>query len=142
VTASKNHKTLDVTIGGIRFVATLPTAKTDTSAVEMRHMRAWERWIVETICERGSPSAEGFRFLRQRSGLKAAEVAALLGVREETISRWENGKSEVSAATWDIAIAMANDRVHGRTDTIDRLRRRQKAWMTAPKRVEMPAVRA
>lgn len=36
------------------------------------------------------------RFLRKQMNLKANELADILGVTKQTVSRWENGKTEVS----------------------------------------------
>ncbi|MCX5744646.1 MAG: helix-turn-helix domain-containing protein [Proteobacteria bacterium] len=43
---------------------------------------------------RGVRSGVEFKFLRKLAGLQANEVAALFGVRPETVSRWERGTIE------------------------------------------------
>lgn len=49
------------------------------------------RVLAEAIVDRGIQSAADFKFVRKAIGLKAAELAALLDVTAETVSRWERG---------------------------------------------------
>lgn len=43
-------------------------------------------------------SAKGFRSLRNRLGLSAAELGRLIGVGAQTVYNWENGKTSPRAA--------------------------------------------
>lgn len=54
------------------------------------------KWIAEYLVRKQSPlTGAEFRFLRQQMGMRAAELAAFLGVTPVTVSRWENGKETV-----------------------------------------------
>lgn len=53
-----------------------------------------ERVVAEGVIARGVRTGEDFRYVRKAAGLKAVDVAALLGVRPETVSRWERGELE------------------------------------------------
>lgn len=46
------------------------------------------------------PSAAGLTWMRKALGLTGKRAAELLGVRAETVSRWENGAADVDRASW------------------------------------------
>jgi putative zinc finger/helix-turn-helix YgiT family protein len=54
-----------------------------------------ERAAADVLVERGLRTAAEFRFVRKMAGLKATELADLLDVRPETVSRWERGEVEI-----------------------------------------------
>jgi DNA-binding transcriptional regulator YiaG len=131
--------TLDVTIGGLHFQAKFQRAETKANAVEARRLRHFEKFVVEMLCQFAKPSPEGFQFLRTRSRIKAADFAELINVTPETVSRWENDKNEMPALAWELMVSIAEEKLQGKTDTLDRLRRRRLARETAPKLLKMPA---
>lgn len=62
-----------------------------------------ERGDLEIACAvamRGAPAGDGFRFMRHVMRLRAGELAALLTVTPETVSRWENGQRAVDPIAW------------------------------------------
>lgn len=63
-----------------------------------------------------------FKWFRKSAGLKATELAEILGVTAETISHWENGHTEPTRTMWAIMDALVEDEIAGRTTTLDRLR--------------------
>ena len=63
-----------------------------------------------------------FKHLRKTLGLKATNLADLLGVTSETISRWENGHNEPDRAVWATLEQLVDDHYGNRTTTLDRLR--------------------
>lgn len=123
---------LEKTIGGIRFEATVPVADTKVPSAEARHLIAFEREIARTLCARGKPTADGFKFLRERSRIKASEFAELVNVKPETISRWENEHNAVPGAAWELIVILASERLAGQTSTLDALRERQKSRTDSP----------
>jgi transcriptional regulator with XRE-family HTH domain len=79
--------------------------------------------------------------MRQTTGLKGRELAALLDVRPETVSRWEQGKRPVDRATFAILRQLLLDRLHQCRATVDYLEslgRRQRL----PRRVTVVINRA
>lgn len=54
-----------------------------------------EREIAAVLVARGVRTAAEFKFVRKVAGFRANEIAELLGVRPETVSRWERGEAEV-----------------------------------------------
>lgn len=61
---------------------------------------------------------------RKLAGLRAAELAELLGVTAETVSRWENGHRQAEPAVWNAFADLVDDALRGSTATRDRLSRR------------------
>jgi putative zinc finger/helix-turn-helix YgiT family protein len=83
-----------------------------------------QRFQLAACCEladAGVDSGEALRHMRKALGLRAAELARLLDVRPETISHWETGKARPNRAAFVAVCAMADDALHGRTTTRDRL---------------------
>lgn len=54
-----------------------------------------EREVARVLVARGIRSGRDFKYVRKVAGLRAAEVAGLLDVRPETVSRWERDELEV-----------------------------------------------
>lgn len=54
-------------------------------------VRRQERLIAAALVERGVRNGRDFKLVRKAAGLRANELAQLLDVRPETVSRWENG---------------------------------------------------
>ena len=48
--------------------------------------------IAAGVVERGIQTGKEFRFIRKKVDLRSNELAALLDVTPETVSRWEKGK--------------------------------------------------
>lgn len=79
---------------------------------------------LAVACElalRAPPSGEGFRFIRRALGLKAMDLALLLRVTPETVSRWENDQRMVDANAWISVGALALERASLPTQTLQRL---------------------
>jgi DNA-binding transcriptional regulator YiaG len=82
---------------------------------------------VDLACARlladlGNATGGAFRFLRRSLRFKATDVATLLRVRPETISRWENSDRQVDRAAWLALAAIVDDRIQDRRTTEDRIR--------------------
>ncbi len=50
-----------------------------------------EQKMAAELVRLGAHSSEAFKFMRKIAGLKSNELAGLLGVKPETVSRWESG---------------------------------------------------
>ena len=54
-----------------------------------------EREIATVLVHRGVRTAAEFKFVRKMAGFRANEIAERLGVRPETVSRWERCEAEI-----------------------------------------------
>ncbi len=70
----------------------------------------------------GARSGALLSWTRRSLGLLATDLAALLGITAETVSRWENDRVEPEPAVWNVIADLVDDRLEGRTRTEDRLR--------------------
>jgi DNA-binding transcriptional regulator YiaG len=54
-----------------------------------------EQEVAAKLVERGIRDGKEFQFVRKVAEIKATDLADLLGVRAETVSRWERGEQPV-----------------------------------------------
>jgi putative zinc finger/helix-turn-helix YgiT family protein len=57
-----------------------------------------EQRVAKALVDAGARTGPAFKFLRKAAGLKAAELADILGVTPETVSRWEREKVAIPRA--------------------------------------------
>jgi len=74
------------------------------------------------LIDAGARSGALLSWTRRALGLLATDLAALLGITAETVSRWENDRVEPEPAVWNVVADLVADRLEGRTRTQDRLR--------------------
>lgn len=74
------------------------------------------------LIETGARSGALLSWTRRSLGLLATDLAALLGITAETVSRWENDRVEPEPAVWNVVADLVDDQIQGRTRTQDRLR--------------------
>ena len=89
---------------------------------EAKDLIAAEDAVTRELVARGIRDSAVFKYLRKALGLKATELADLLGVTPETVSRWENGHNEADRAVWATLDLLVDDHYAGRANTLDRLR--------------------
>ncbi|HEX5063213.1 MAG TPA: helix-turn-helix domain-containing protein [Kofleriaceae bacterium] len=58
-------------------------------------VRRQERVVAAGLVERGIRTGRDFQYVRKVAGLKATELAELLDVRPETVSRWERDEVDI-----------------------------------------------
>jgi DNA-binding XRE family transcriptional regulator len=79
--------------------------------------RAFARYLART----GVVTGATLRRLREAAAVQSQRMAALLNVRRETLSRWENGNGTVDRTAWLVVGAMLEDEFEGRSRTRERL---------------------
>lgn len=125
-------------VGARTFVATLPArlcANCDEAIIGAEHLRAFERALERALVDVGADDGAALRYVRKGAGLTGVELARLLGVAAETVSRWENGAQTPDRATVALLGALALDALDGRTTTRDRLDALARPREDAPGRV-------
>ena len=83
----------------------------------------FEKQIAVWLAEEGVSEGEAFLFMRKTLGLKAAELAELLDLAPETISRWEKGHRPPEKRSLSLVASMVLDQAEGHNRTLRRLRR-------------------
>lgn len=77
--------------------------------------------IAATLVRSGERSGEVMRFVRKAIGMPAKELAELMGMSPEHVSRLETGKSPVSGNIMVLLGSMAIDMVNGKSSTREAL---------------------
>lgn len=104
----------------------------DQSALERVDVR-----IASALARSGVSSPDAFRFMRKAIGLRATDLADLLDVTAETVSRWERGKVGVDARALAVLGTLALEHADGRSDALQRLRAIRSGESTRAVRVEI-----
>lgn len=116
-------------VGEYAFSVKLPALvcrRCKESFVEGKDLAHFESRVAWILAEAGINNPEVLRFLRKAMGLQAKEFARLLGVRAETVSRWEQGKSPMDRASYAVVRQILLDRLDGRTQMEDYLQSLEK----------------
>jgi DNA-binding transcriptional regulator YiaG len=82
----------------------------------------FELAVARILAERGMVSGRAFQFMRKTLGMRAVDLAELLDLAPETLSRWEAGARDVDRAAWAALSSLVVDRAEGRDRVISILR--------------------
>jgi putative zinc finger/helix-turn-helix YgiT family protein len=125
-------------VAGHVFVTRVSALKCDACGEAQIQGSELERFdlLVARDLLASKPDAEAFKFARKALGLTGKDLAALLDVTPESISRWETGKHAVDRRGWTLVGLMVDNRLAGSSATMDALRRAAKPTKL-PDRVEV-----
>lgn len=126
-------------VGEHVFTATVPGYRCDACGevqFDGTDLARFELEVAKALAESGIASGDAFRWMRKSLELRAIDVAQLLGVTPETISRWETGRVAPDRGALALVGLLVMDHARGSTATLDRLRARAQAKPLA-KRVEI-----
>jgi len=113
------------TIGGHNFSAELEARKClgcGESLMALSDVGRFEKEVAGWLAREGVLSGEAFRFMRKAAGLRAKELAELLDVTPETISRWEKEHRQPDRKAMMVLGDLVLDRLKGEETALDRLR--------------------
>jgi len=114
-----------LSVAGHNFTRTLPAArcaKCGEQTISGEAIGTFEVEVAAELARHGEASAESFCFMRRALGVKALDLADLLDVTPETVSRWEHDRQRIDRGAAALLSAMVLDRIEGHTKTLDRLR--------------------
>jgi DNA-binding transcriptional regulator YiaG len=114
-----------ITVGEHTFKALLPARRCGGCGAVSFGAGTLERFelrVAAELAKAGASSSEVLRFMRKALQLRAADLAELLDVAPETVSRWETGKLRAEHRTLALLGSLVEDKVEGRSSTMDRLR--------------------
>lgn len=109
------QESLDVPVAEgitVRFVTDLPgtvCADCNEHFYTAQALEHFELAVAAHLGRMGHPAPGVIRFMRKALGLSGTKLAGLLGVTQETVSRWENGKSTVPRSTLAILAMLAEE---------------------------------
>jgi DNA-binding transcriptional regulator YiaG len=121
-------------VAGVTFIASLPAEGCDAcgeALTDYSDLGRFELSAARWLAEAGIRTGESFKFMRHALGLRSADLAELLGVRLETVSRWETGALKVDAHAFVLLGALVDDQLAGS----ERTRTRLAVLRAKPKRV-------
>ncbi len=115
----------ELTVAGRTFTRTVPAQRCEKCGeVYYRgdDLGSVELDVARELARKGPATGETLRFMRTALGLPSGELAALLGVTPETVSRWEHGKLAFDRRTYALVGLLVLDRIEGRSTVADVLR--------------------
>jgi putative zinc finger/helix-turn-helix YgiT family protein len=113
--------THSVRAAGVQFRADLPAlvcASCGEAVVEDSAVERFELLAARELARMGVSSGEAFRFMRKALGMTAADLARVLAVTPESVSRWETGKVELGRAELVTLASLVADRLEGSDRTL------------------------
>lgn len=114
-----------VMVGGRTFAAKLRADKCPACGevfFDADTLVRFELGVAADLAEHGPVTGESFRYMRSAMGLPAADLAPLLGVTPETVSRWERGRRDVDRAAWATVGSLVLEHGRGSIELLERLR--------------------
>lgn len=92
-----------VEVAGRTYAGRLPAlrcAGCGETYTEARDLLAFDRETALHLASSGPVSGAGLAFMREAMRLRAKDLAQLLNVTPEHLSRWENGHREIDRNAW------------------------------------------
>jgi DNA-binding transcriptional regulator YiaG len=117
------------TVAGVMFEVQLPNAGDHEGepTIGFEEGKRADLTIAAWLAEHGHVHPEAFRFMRKALGLQASQLADLLGVTRESVSRWENGKHEIPRGVFLLLGVLVAHELEGGS-TVERIM----GWTQAP----------
>lgn len=111
-------------VAGFTFAAelTIYRCKSCTEVLfVLSEIGQFEKQIAGWLARKGILSGEAFRFMRKSIGLRASELAPLLDLTSETISRWEKEHRLPDRKAMMVLGALVLEQLAGRDEILKRL---------------------
>jgi len=112
-------------VGGRDFLLTVPAGNCrlcGTSYLVAEALEWGELQIACRLAMEGPANGASFRALRKSLGFTASQLAEMLDITAETISRWENGQRRVDRSAWTVVGSMVLETADMPTSTLARLK--------------------
>lgn len=120
----EGHAEDTIRVGDRLFLAMLPAKlcpECDEAYFGAEQIALFEHQVAAELARAGQESAAVFAFMRKAIGQRSTELAQLLDVTPETVSRWEHGKVPIDRRAIALLGSLVLDAVNGSTATYDRL---------------------
>lgn len=130
-------------VNGCRFVATLPTkvcGRCGHMEIDRDAESKFVAQVARILADSGAASGGAFRMMRKAIGMRGTELARLLAVAPETVSRWETEKRGIDRATVAVLACLVHESAEQRRTTLDSLHRlREPIALPATMRIDVEA---
>lgn len=113
-----------VEVEGHLFTAKVPALVCDAcdeTYLDGPSLERLELQVAVALARAGVASGATMRFMRKALGLKATELAELLDVTPETVSRWETGKQSLEHRAMAVLGSLVIEREQKRTAMLETL---------------------
>jgi putative zinc finger/helix-turn-helix YgiT family protein len=118
----------EITVAGATFSGKVRAQRCDACGevyIAAEDAMRFDLRVARELGSLGAAQGEAFRFMRKAIGMRAADLATLLGVAAETVSRWERGERPVDRAALTVLGALVTDKLEGRATTMKLLKAQQ-----------------
>lgn len=135
---------LKAKLGGVAFEASVRAQQCQNCGeafLSGQVLKSFEISAALELARAGVTVPEGLQFMRKVVGLRAIELAELLELTPEHVSRMENGRASADRRTVALLAAMVEDKAAGATRTVDQLRALARPRRVT-RRVQIPAAGA
>jgi DNA-binding transcriptional regulator YiaG len=124
-TTNATKSTIKRKVAGRTFTVEVPAVRDAEygDTVSLADLARAELEIASQLALEGPVSGEAFRYMRGALGIQAKDLATLLDVTPETVSRWENGARDLDRGAWIALGGMALEKAGKPTVTRERLER-------------------
>lgn len=113
-------------ISGRTFTVEVPVRwdeEAEDYVVDSDDLGAADLSMAAALALEGPVDSQSLRFMRAAIGLEQRRLAEFLGVRPETVSRWENDVTAVDRGAWLLVATLVLERAGQQVPTIERLER-------------------
>lgn len=121
---SKRDRVERISVRGHTFSARLAVRECSACGEQLLagpDLERFELRVAVELARAGEASGEAMRFMRKAVGLQGRELAELLRVTPETVSRWETGKQPMDHRAMAVVGALVVERFEGRSAMHDTL---------------------
>lgn len=111
-------------VDGREFTGSLRTRTCESCSegyVDLSDGKRYEMDVARDLAVGAGIGPEGFRYMRKALGMKAEQLATLLDVARETLSRWETGDREIPRMAWALLAGIVLEGSTGSSPTLSRL---------------------
>ncbi len=112
-------------VAGYTFAANLRAFRCKSCSellFELNEVGRFDKQIAGWLAGEGILSGEAFRFMRKAIGLRSGELAELLDLAPETLSRWEREHRQPDRRAMAVLGSLVLDKLNGQDQTLKRLR--------------------
>ena len=103
--------------------------------VNAQALQRFELFVAKHLAENNQRTPEAFRYMRKALGMRAVDLAQLIGVGSETISRYETGAREIDPVRFGVLATLIIESLAGREDTLHRFKTVHQPVKRMPRKV-------